>query len=35
MKIMDIGKVERADIFCENSNCNVSLEERETDETVL
>lgn len=35
MTIMDIGKVEPVDIFCENNNCNVSLEERETDETVL
>lgn len=32
---MDIRKVEPVDIFCENNNCNISLEERETDETVL
>lgn len=32
---MDIRKVEPVDIFCENNNCNISLEERETDEFVL
>lgn len=32
---MAIRKVKPVDIFCENNNCNVSIEERETDEIVL